>query len=149
MLPKFASHVFHHTQRAAQNSALRNVLGLQNQGTASASSSGPLANWSNAASGSSWGGAGGAKYNSGSRFYQGYTVRGLDFFFPRRSENKLTRHFFCSTWIRVLDVSSPRQARQQPRTALQAERTMTRTFLSHGRRSSSVPVRVPEVVVFT
>ncbi|KAL5530781.1 hypothetical protein ACEPAF_7039 [Sanghuangporus sanghuang] len=76
MLPKFASHVFHHTQRAAQNSALRNVLGLQNQGTASASSSGPLANWSNAASGSSWGGAGGAKYNSGSRFYQGYNGAG-------------------------------------------------------------------------
>lgn len=77
MLPKFASHVFHHTQRAAQaaaqNHALRNVLGLQNQG-ASTSSTGPLANWSNAASGSSWGGAGGAKYNTGSRFYSGYTV---------------------------------------------------------------------------
>ena len=89
MLPKFASHVFHHTQRAAQaaaqNHALRNVLGLQNQGaSASASSTNPLANWTNAASGSSWGGAGGAKYNTGSRFYQGYTVSsaflGLDVF---------------------------------------------------------------------
>ncbi|EJD00786.1 uncharacterized protein FOMMEDRAFT_125211 [Fomitiporia mediterranea MF3/22] len=81
MLPKFASHVFHHTQRAAQaaaqNHALRNVLGLQNQGATSASSSGPLSNWTNAASsGSSWGSAGGAKYNTGSRFYQGYTGAG-------------------------------------------------------------------------
>lgn len=85
MLPKFASHVLHQTQRAAQaaaqNHAFRNVFGLQNQG-ASSSSSGSLANWGNVASGSSWGSAGGAKYNSGSRFYQGYTVRKtLSFFF--------------------------------------------------------------------
>ena len=81
MLPKFASHVFHHTQRAAQaaaqNPALRNVLGLQNQ--AASGSSGGLGSWSNAASGSSWGGAGGAKYNTGSRFYQGYNVRTVSF----------------------------------------------------------------------
>lgn len=83
MLPKFASHVLHHTQRAAataQNYALRNVLGLQNPsagaGASAAAPGGGLNNWSNAASGSSsgWGSAGGAKYNAGSWFYQGYNV---------------------------------------------------------------------------
>ncbi|KAH8115752.1 hypothetical protein DFH11DRAFT_1507193 [Phellopilus nigrolimitatus] len=76
MLPKFASHVLHHTQRAAataQNYALRNVLGLQNQGTSASSQN--LANW-NASGSSSWGGAGGAKYNTGSRFYSGYNGSG-------------------------------------------------------------------------
>ena len=42
MLPKFASHVFHHTQNAAQaaaqNLTLRTVLGFQNQSAASESS---------------------------------------------------------------------------------------------------------------
>ncbi|THH04931.1 hypothetical protein EW145_g5167 [Phellinidium pouzarii] len=85
MLPKFASHVLHHTQRAAataQNYALRNVLGLQNQGAGTGASAaapgGGLNNWSNAASGSSsgWGSAGGAKYNTGSWFYQGYNNAG-------------------------------------------------------------------------
>lgn len=75
MLPKFASHVLHQTQRAAataQNYAIRNVLGLQNQ----SSTPGSLTSWSNAASGSSsgWGSAGGAKSSTGNWFYQGYTV---------------------------------------------------------------------------
>lgn len=76
MLPKFASHVLHHTQRAAataQNYALRNVLGLQNP----SASPGSLSGWSNTGS-SSWGGygtgAGGAKYNAGSRFNQNFSV---------------------------------------------------------------------------
>ncbi|KAI5119625.1 hypothetical protein M0805_007889 [Coniferiporia weirii] len=81
MLPKFASHVLHHTQRAAataQNYALRNVLGLQNQSGGASTAPGSLNNWNNAASGSSsgWGSAGGAKYNTGSRFYQGYNGAG-------------------------------------------------------------------------
>lgn len=77
MLPKFASHLLHHTSRAAataQNYAFRNVLGLQNPST----TPGGLTNWSNTGS-SSWGGygtgAGGAKYNTGNRFYSGYSVR--------------------------------------------------------------------------
>ena len=83
MLPKFASHLLHQTSRAAataQNYALRNVLGLQNQST----TPGSLSNWTSTGS-SSWGGygtgAGGAKYNTGNRFYQGYSVRHFVFFF--------------------------------------------------------------------
>ena len=79
MLPKVAGHILHQTSRAAataQNYALRNVLGLQ----APSTSAGGLGGW-NAAGSSSWGGysagAGGAKYNSGSRFYQGYSVSSL------------------------------------------------------------------------
>ncbi|TDL14654.1 hypothetical protein BD410DRAFT_902955 [Rickenella mellea] len=79
MLPKFASHILHHASRAGatvQNSTLRNVLGFQ---SAPSTSAGGLGGWNGAGS-SSWGGygagAGGAKYNTGSRFYSGYTGPG-------------------------------------------------------------------------
>jgi hypothetical protein len=79
MLPKVASHLLHHTSRAAaalQNqtgNAIKNVLQLQ------PSNSGGGISWNGAgSSSSSWGsygaGPGGAKQNAGSRFYNGYTV---------------------------------------------------------------------------
>ena len=81
MLPKVASHIFHQTSRVAataQNYALRNVLGIQPPAT-----SGTVSAWNSAGS-SSWGaygaGPGGAKYSTGSRFYQGYTVRNSLYF---------------------------------------------------------------------
>ncbi|KIJ61030.1 hypothetical protein HYDPIDRAFT_97377 [Hydnomerulius pinastri MD-312] len=77
MLPKVANHLFLHTSRAValvqnQSGALRNVL-----------QSGPSSTvpWG-AGAGSSWGGAGpgagpgGAKFNAGSKFYNGYTGAG-------------------------------------------------------------------------
>lgn len=77
MLPKVANHIFLHTSRAVaavQNQTgqtLRNVLQLQT------STPGPPTTWTGAGS-SSWGssgaGPGGAKFNAGSRFYDGYTV---------------------------------------------------------------------------
>jgi hypothetical protein len=77
MLPKVANHIFLHTSRAVaavQNQTghtLRNVLQLQ-----SSAPSAPTT-WTGAGS-SSWGssgaGPGGAKFNAGSRFYNGYTV---------------------------------------------------------------------------
>lgn len=104
MLPKFASHVLHHTQRAAataQNYAIRNVLGLQNQSSTTPNS---LTSWSNAASGSSsgWGSAGGAKSSTGSWFYQGYNV---SFFFSSHEAKKIMRilKIIC-LMNRVLDV---------------------------------------------
>lgn len=76
MLPKFANHLFHHTARAAatvQNYAFRNVIGFQSPST----STNGLGGWNGAGS-SSWGGhgagAGGAKYNTGSRFYGSHNV---------------------------------------------------------------------------
>ncbi|KAG1856308.1 hypothetical protein C8R48DRAFT_776128 [Suillus tomentosus] len=79
MLPKVANHFFLHTSRAVaavQNQTghtLRNVLQLQ-----SSAPSAPTA-WTGAGS-SSWGsngaGPGGAKFNAGSRFYNGYTGAG-------------------------------------------------------------------------
>lgn len=78
MLPKVATHILHHTSRAAataHNYTFRNVLGLQS--STPSTSTGGLANWNGTGS-SSWGGhgagPGGAKYNTGSRFYNGYTV---------------------------------------------------------------------------
>jgi hypothetical protein len=83
MLPQVANHIFHHTTRAvaaAQNQAghtLRNVLGLQS-GTNPSSTTG-LASWNNNNGSSSWGhghagAGGGAKFQTGSRFYSGYAV---------------------------------------------------------------------------
>ncbi|KAG1888745.1 hypothetical protein F4604DRAFT_1714916 [Suillus subluteus] len=79
MLPKVANHIFLHTSRAVaavQNQTgytLRNVLQLQ-----SSAPSAPTT-WTGAGS-SSWGsngaGPGGAKFNAGSRFYNGYTGAG-------------------------------------------------------------------------
>ncbi|OAX33626.1 hypothetical protein K503DRAFT_775423 [Rhizopogon vinicolor AM-OR11-026] len=79
MLPKVANHIFLHTSRAVaavQNQTghtLRNVLQLQT------STPGPPTTWTGAGS-SSWGsngaGPGGAKFNAGSRFYNGYTGAG-------------------------------------------------------------------------
>ncbi|KZT20615.1 hypothetical protein NEOLEDRAFT_1158554 [Neolentinus lepideus HHB14362 ss-1] len=81
MLPKVANHILHHGARAVaavQNqtgATIRNVLQLQ--GTSSPSTG--LTSW-NGASSSSWGsggaGPGGAKYQSSSRFYSGYTGSG-------------------------------------------------------------------------
>ena len=91
MLPKVANHIFLHTSRAAaavQNQTtqtIRNVLQLQ---TSSAPGSTPtgLSGW-NATGSSSWGsagaGPGGAKFNAGSRFYNGYTVR-VEYFVVQR-----------------------------------------------------------------
>ncbi|KAG2125888.1 hypothetical protein BD769DRAFT_1463883 [Suillus cothurnatus] len=79
MLPKVANHIFLHTSRAVaavQNQTghtLRNVLQLQS------SAPGAPTTWTGAGS-SSWGsngaGPGGAKFNAGSRFYNGYTGAG-------------------------------------------------------------------------
>ncbi|KAI9466556.1 hypothetical protein BJY52DRAFT_1232789 [Lactarius psammicola] len=82
MLPQVANHIFHHTTRAvaaAQNQAghtLRNVLGFQSGTTPSSTTS--LASWNNNNGSSSWGqghagAGGGAKFNTGSRFYSSYT----------------------------------------------------------------------------
>lgn len=78
MLPKVATTILHHTTRAVAavqgqtGYAFRNVLQSSSGGTTTA-------NWTGA-SGSGWGGAGagtgGAKYNSSSRFYNGYTGSG-------------------------------------------------------------------------
>ena len=76
MLPKVATQLIHHTTRAVaavQGSAFRNVLQSSSTGTTT------TATWPGVgASGSSWGsagtGAGGAKYQSSSKFYHGYQV---------------------------------------------------------------------------
>lgn len=79
MLPKVANHLFLHTSRAValvqnQSGTLRSVLQHQ--------PSGSTVSWG-AGAGSSWGGAGsgagpsGAKFNAGSKFYNGYTVGAL------------------------------------------------------------------------
>lgn len=78
MLPKVATQLIHHTTRAVAAAqgpghAFRNVLQSSSSGTTT------TANWSGVgASGSSWGsagtGAGGAKYQSSSKFYHGYQV---------------------------------------------------------------------------
>lgn len=84
MLPKVATHILHHTSRAAaavQNQTtqtIRNVLQFQSSPSPS-SSTGTLSGWNGPGSSSSnWGsngtGPGGAKYNAGSRFHNGYTV---------------------------------------------------------------------------
>lgn len=84
MLPKLATHILHHTSRAAaavQNQTghtIRNVLQLQSS-SAPSNSTGTLGGWNGpGSSSSSWGntgaGPGGAKYNAGSRFHNGYTV---------------------------------------------------------------------------
>ncbi|KIM79469.1 hypothetical protein PILCRDRAFT_823366 [Piloderma croceum F 1598] len=85
MLPKVATHILHQTSRAVtavQNQTgytIRNVLQLQTQSSTPATTGGGLGSWSGAGS-SSWGssgaGPGGAKYNAGSRFYNGYTGAG-------------------------------------------------------------------------
>ncbi|KAF8263439.1 hypothetical protein EI94DRAFT_1740927 [Lactarius quietus] len=86
MLPQVANHIFHHTTRAvaaAQNQAghtLRNVLGLQS-GTTPSSTTG-IASWNNNTGSSSWGhgnagAGGGAKFQTGSRFYSGYASRAV------------------------------------------------------------------------
>ena len=83
MLPKVATHILHQTSRAVtavQNQTgytIRNVLQLQTQSSTPATTGSGLGSWNGAGS-SSWGssgaGPGGAKYNAGSRFYNGYTV---------------------------------------------------------------------------
>jgi len=80
MLPKVATHILHQTSRAVtavQNQTIRNVLQLQTQSSTPATTGSGLGGWNGAGS-SSWGssgaGPGGAKYNAGSRFYNGYTV---------------------------------------------------------------------------
>jgi hypothetical protein len=83
MLPKVATQLIHHTTRvvaAAQGSghAFRNALQTSSSGTTT------TANWPGVGtSGSSWGnagtGAGGAKYQSSSKFYHGYQVGSLPF----------------------------------------------------------------------
>ena len=83
MLPKVATQLIHHTTRAVaavqgSGNAFRNILQSSSSGTTS------TANWSGVgASGSSWGsagtGAGGAKYQSSSKFYHGYQVGFLSF----------------------------------------------------------------------
>lgn len=83
MLPKVATHILHHTSRAVtavQNQTgytIRNVLQLQSQSSTPATTANGLGVWNGAGS-SSWGssgaGPGGAKFNAGSRFYNGYTV---------------------------------------------------------------------------
>ena len=84
MLPKVATHILHHTSRAAaavQNQTtqtIRNVLQLQSSPGPS-TSTGTLSGWNGpGSSSSSWGnngtGPGGTKHNAGSRFHNGYTV---------------------------------------------------------------------------
>ena len=78
MLPKVATQLIHHTTRAVaavqgSGHAFRNVLQSSSTGTTT------TATWPGVgASGSSWGnagtGAGGAKYQSSSKFYHGYQV---------------------------------------------------------------------------
>ncbi|EGO04192.1 hypothetical protein SERLA73DRAFT_44140 [Serpula lacrymans var. lacrymans S7.3] len=84
MLPKVANHIFLHTSRAVaavQNQTshtIRNVLQLQSSSGPNTTTNG-LNSWNGAGS-SSWGsngaGPGGAKFNAGSRFYNGYTGAG-------------------------------------------------------------------------
>jgi hypothetical protein len=74
MIPKLATNLLHlNVQRAAaavQGGASTTLRNLQLQST-----NGGSLNWAGAGSSSSgWGSAGGAKYNAGSKFYQGYTV---------------------------------------------------------------------------
>lgn len=83
MLPKVATHILHQTSRAVAavqsqtGYTIRNVLQLQTQSSTPATTGSGLGGWNGAGS-SSWGssgaGPGGAKYNAGSRFYNGYTV---------------------------------------------------------------------------
>ncbi|KAH7903277.1 hypothetical protein BJ138DRAFT_1195239, partial [Hygrophoropsis aurantiaca] len=83
MLPKVANHILLHTSRAVaavQNQTtytIRNVLQLQSSTGPTTTSTG-LTGWNGASS--SWGsngaGPGGAKFNAGSRFYNGYTGAG-------------------------------------------------------------------------
>jgi pentatricopeptide repeat protein len=84
MLPKVATHILHTTSRAAasiqhQSHTIRNVFQLQSSSGPS-SGTGNLAPWSGPSS-SNWGnngpGTGGAKYNAGSRFQNGYTVSSM------------------------------------------------------------------------
>ncbi|QRW01656.1 pentatricopeptide repeat-containing protein 5, mitochondrial [Ceratobasidium sp. AG-Ba] len=74
MIPKLATNLLH-IQRAAaavQNGASSTLRNLQLQ----SANSGSL-NWAGAGSSSSgWSSTGGAKYNAGSKFYQGYTGPG-------------------------------------------------------------------------
>ena len=75
MIPKLATNLLHlNVQRAAaavQNGASSTLRNLQIQTT----STGGSLNWAGAGSSSSgWGSTGGAKFNAGSKFYQGYTV---------------------------------------------------------------------------
>lgn len=82
MLPKVATHLFHHTSRAVaavQNQtghSFRNVLQLQSSSSPS-SAAGNIGNWNGAtgSSNSGWNGtgSGGAKSHPGQRFYTGYT----------------------------------------------------------------------------
>ncbi|EMD31807.1 hypothetical protein CERSUDRAFT_119378 [Gelatoporia subvermispora B] len=85
MLPKVANTLLHHTSRAVaavQNQTgytIRNVLQLQS--SSSSPSTGNLGPWNGASSSNSgWNGhgagPGGAKYQSGSRFYTGYSGAG-------------------------------------------------------------------------
>ncbi|KAF8590270.1 hypothetical protein K439DRAFT_1403942 [Ramaria rubella] len=87
MLPKVATHIFHHTTRAVaavQNQtsqAIRNALQYQPvTPPSSAGGSTSVTQWGGVSSSSGWGGGsagpGGAKYNAGSRFYTGYTGPG-------------------------------------------------------------------------
>ncbi|KDQ65137.1 hypothetical protein JAAARDRAFT_53039 [Jaapia argillacea MUCL 33604] len=91
MLPKVANHILHHTARAAaavQNqtgqtirSVLQSHTALPSTTTTAVTSGGGggIGGW-NGATSSSWGssgaGPGGAKYQSSSRFYNGYTGSG-------------------------------------------------------------------------
>lgn len=86
MFPKVATHIFHHTSRAAaavQNQtsqAIRNAWQYQPATPSnSAGGSGGISQWGSLGSSSGWGGSsagpGGAKYNTGNRFYSGYTAR--------------------------------------------------------------------------
>lgn len=76
MIPKVATHILHHTSRAAaavQNQTIRNVLQIQTTGQSQSTPSsrhGPgSSHWSNN------GGHGGSKFNPNNRFYAGYSVR--------------------------------------------------------------------------
>lgn len=81
MLPKVATHILHQTSRAVTaahtqtGQTLRNVIQLQTQSGTPATASTSLGGWNGASSwGSGGAGPGGAKFNAGSRFYNGYTV---------------------------------------------------------------------------
>lgn len=78
MLPKVATHILHATSRAAasiqhQSHTIRNVLQLQSSSGPSVGT-GNLAPWNNNGWGNHGPGTGGASYNPGSRFQNGYTV---------------------------------------------------------------------------
>ncbi|KIL60552.1 hypothetical protein M378DRAFT_168036 [Amanita muscaria Koide BX008] len=150
MLPKVATHILHTTSRAAaavhnQTSTLRNVFQLQTSpGSSAGSGTTPLGPWNgtgNSSKGSHGPGPGGAKQNTGSRFYTGFTgpVRAVTQANAVTSQDgTLVQHE--DSQEDTAPVSSRRAALRAPKEAHLRSSSVSIGAMGHHKRAESLSV---------